>query len=225
MTGGILAALDTVTDPELDQPITELGFVAEADVTDGLARVRLRLPTYFCAPNFAYLMVADAHDAVAALPEVSTVDVKLLDHFAAEEINAGVAGGAGFTGSFPGQATTELDELRLVFRRKAYLASLDRLGTRLAKDGIDPIGLTLADVPPGRELAGLLRRRADLGLDLAGEAPLLLDERGAPIPAAAAPLRLRFARSVRISIEGNAGFCRGLLRTRYPAGASLRANT
>jgi hypothetical protein len=32
----------------------------------------------------------------------------------------------------------------------------------------------------------------------------------------AAELFLRRARSVRISIDGNAHFCRGLLRTRYP---------
>ena len=36
----------------------------------GAAEVHLRLPTYFCAPNFAFLMVADAHDAVAAVPGV-----------------------------------------------------------------------------------------------------------------------------------------------------------
>jgi hypothetical protein len=30
------------------------------------------------------------------------------------------------------------------------------------------------------------------------------------------PLGLRRARSTRISIDGNAHFCRGLLRTRYP---------
>ncbi|MFB4283207.1 hypothetical protein ACBJ59_48450 [Nonomuraea sp. MTCD27] len=41
---------------------------------------------------------------------------------------------------------------------------------------------------------------------------------GAPIPEEEAERRLRFARVVRVSIEGNAGFCRGLLRTRY-AGA------
>ncbi|MCZ9341537.1 metal-sulfur cluster biosynthetic enzyme, partial [Streptomyces sp. TRM76130] len=34
------------------------------------------------------------------------------------------------------------------------------------------------------------------------------------------PLRLRFARSVRVSIDGNAHFCRGLLRTRYPQSAA-----
>ena len=96
-------ALGTVVDPELDQPITDLGFVSEAVVVDGHARVRLRLPTYFCAPNFAYLMVADAYDAVRALPAVTSVDVQLEDHFAAAEINAGVAASAGFAGSFPGR--------------------------------------------------------------------------------------------------------------------------
>jgi metal-sulfur cluster biosynthetic enzyme len=207
------AALGTVIDPELDQPVTELGFVSEAVVVEGHAHVRLRLPTYFCAPNFAYLMVADAYEAVRSLPSVISVDVRLEDHFAAEEINAGVAASAGFAGSFPGEAVAELDELRLVFQRKAYLASLDRLCMRLPGS---PVGLTLADVPESPALTSLLRRRAALGLDCSSESPLLLDEHGEPITAAQAPLRLRFARSVRVSIEGNAGFCRGLLHTRYP---------
>ena len=56
-------------DPELDEPITTLGFVASCVVSqDGRAAVRLRLPTYFCAPNFAFLMVADAYDAVTGGP-------------------------------------------------------------------------------------------------------------------------------------------------------------
>lgn len=59
--------------------------VPEPEVT---GPVRLRLTTYFCAPNLAYLMVADAHDAVLALADMSTVDVQLEDHFAAAEINA-----------------------------------------------------------------------------------------------------------------------------------------
>ncbi len=68
-----LAALTTVRDPELDEPITTLGFVASCAVScDGRAVVRLRLPTYFCAPNFAFLMVADAYDAVTAVPGVTT---------------------------------------------------------------------------------------------------------------------------------------------------------
>jgi metal-sulfur cluster biosynthetic enzyme len=206
MTPALWAALGTVVDPELDRPITDLGFVSEAVVEAGHAHVRLRLPTYFCAPNFAYLMVADAYDAVSALPSVSSTDIRLTDHFAAEEINAGVAASAGFTGSFPGLASAELDELRVTFQRKAYLASVDRV-LREAPDAT-----TIADVPPSPALTAMLHRRAVLDLDCAPDSPLRLDEHGMPLT----PARARYARSVRLSIEGNAGFCGGLLRTRYP---------
>ena len=61
----------TVYDPELDEPITSLGFVASCDVSaGGDVDVRLRLPTPQCAPNFAYLMAADARAAVRAVPGV-----------------------------------------------------------------------------------------------------------------------------------------------------------
>jgi metal-sulfur cluster biosynthetic enzyme len=85
--GDVWDALGTVMDPELDQPVTDLGFVSEAVVVDGHAHVRLRLPTYFCAPNFAYLMVADAYEAVRALPSVTSAEVRLDDHFAATEFD------------------------------------------------------------------------------------------------------------------------------------------
>src|SRR6185437_5589529 len=43
----VLKALETVRDPELDEPITSLGFVASCAVSAaGDAQVRLRLPTY-----------------------------------------------------------------------------------------------------------------------------------------------------------------------------------
>lgn len=195
-------ALSTVVDPELDRPITDLGFVSEAVVVAGHAHVRLRLPTYFCAPNFAYLMVADAYDAVS--PLVDSVDLRLEDHFAAEEINAGVAAASGFTGAFPGSG--ELDELRVTFQRKAYLASLDRVLCAA------PDATTIADVPPSPVLTAMLRRRAVLGLPCDPGSALRVDEHGAPL----SPARARYARSVRLSIEGNASFCGGLLRTRYP---------
>jgi metal-sulfur cluster biosynthetic enzyme len=62
----------TVREPELDECLVDLGFGTAADVGDGQAGVRLRLPTFFCAPNFAFLMVADAHDAVLAVPVSSS---------------------------------------------------------------------------------------------------------------------------------------------------------
>ena len=105
----VWAALGTVRDPELDESITDLTFVSEVGVLGGDVAVTLRLPTYFCAPNFAYLMVADAYDAVAAIPGVETVKIELLDHFASAEINAGVAERAGFSAAFAGQADDELE--------------------------------------------------------------------------------------------------------------------
>ncbi|HKQ41916.1 MAG TPA: iron-sulfur cluster assembly protein, partial [Pseudonocardia sp.] len=76
-------ALDTVIDPELDEPITGLEFVESYAVSEeGVATVTLRLPTFFCAPNFSFLMVADAYDAVAAVPGVTRAEVLLEDHHA-----------------------------------------------------------------------------------------------------------------------------------------------
>ena len=43
----------------------------------------------------------------------------------------------------------------------------------------------------------------------------MVDHLGRGYAADGVPLALRRARSTRISIEGNAHFCRGLLRTRY----------
>ena len=78
----VLDALGTVFDPELDEPITTLRFVTSCDVSaDGDVDVRLRLPTPQCAPNFAFLMAADARDAVRRLPEVGEVTVILEDHY------------------------------------------------------------------------------------------------------------------------------------------------
>ena len=147
----VLIALATVRDPELDEPITALGFVASCTVADdGRAVVRLRLPTYFCAPNFAFLMVADAFDAVSATEGVSGVDVALLDHFAGEQINAGVAARAGFVNSFAGEAVAELDQLRTDFLRKAVMAGTDVVCRPLTAGGMAPsalAALTMGEVP------------------------------------------------------------------------------
>ncbi|MCE0767293.1 iron-sulfur cluster assembly protein, partial [Pseudonocardia kujensis] len=73
-------ALDAVVDPELDEPITDLNFVRSLDVTGDDVVVHLRLPTSFCAPNFAYLMASDAKDVLTALPWSRRVVVELDDH-------------------------------------------------------------------------------------------------------------------------------------------------
>ena len=216
----LLAALETVRDPELDEPITSLGFVASCTVSaDGDAEVRLRLPTYFCAPNFAYLMVADAYDVVAALPAVRHTTVVLEDHFASDVINGGVAAQAGFVRSFDGEAVAELDELRASFLRKAVMAGTDLVCRPLLAAGTDPaalLAMTLGEVPPSRALSRLRERRASLGLPAGDSALLIIDPvTGTPVSADALPLHLRRAKITRVSIEANSGICRGMLRHRY----------
>jgi metal-sulfur cluster biosynthetic enzyme len=216
----VLAALEAVRDPELDEPVTSLGFVASCTVSaDGVADVRLRLPTYFCAPNFAFLMVADAYDAVSRVDGVRRAEVVLEDHFASDAINGGVAARAGFVQSFDGLAAAELDELRVDFLRKAVLAGTDRVCRPLLAAGKttdDLAELTLGDVPPSADRERLRSRRAELGLPSEDASALLVDATtGKAVGPQALPLHLRRARLTRVSAEANGGICRGLLRERY----------
>lgn len=217
---GVTASPQTTDrDPELDEPVTDLGFVGECAVDDqGRATIRLRLPTYFCAPNFAFLMVADAYDVVTAVDGVVAADVALIDHFASDEINAGVAAEAGFSSSFEGLAEGELEDLRAQFLRKAVLAGTDRVCRPLLAAGSTPedlAALTLGAAPPSDDLERLRSRRAELGLSSGDDDPLVVDPEGRAVGVNALPLHLRRARTTRVSIEANAGYCRGLLAQRY----------
>jgi metal-sulfur cluster biosynthetic enzyme len=223
----VWAALGTVLDPELDEPITDLDFVESCTVSEhdtaaapgAVATVVLRLPTFFCAPNFSFLMVADAFDAVSAVPGVTRAHVTLTDHHASAEINGGVAAQAGFVGTFGSEAAAELDELRAQFLRKAALAGQDRVARPLVDAGTGPdelAELTLGSVPPSPDLSRLRERRAALGMEHGDEAPLLVHADGSRVTAAQVPLHLRRARLQRIGIETNGEYCKSLLQTRYP---------
>jgi metal-sulfur cluster biosynthetic enzyme len=223
----ILDALATVTDPELDEPITELGFVRSVFIDDDGVTVHLRLPTAFCSPNFAYLMASDALDALRALDGIGRVRVLLDDHHDSDKINSGLAADAGYLGTFGDEAEESLVELRNVFWRKAHAAAMERAITALLRGrpmDVEQIShLLLRDLPEDKTKAALLRRRFAIGLSNCPNGRVLVDDGGKPIALEAVPLRLRFAKSVRISMEGNSHFCRGLLATRYsdeePAGA------
>lgn len=217
----VRGALGTVVDPELDEPITDLGFVRSVWLDGCDVEVHLRLPTSFCAPNFAYLMASDALEAVQGVAGVGHVVVELDDHSDSEIINRGLAAAAGYRGTFRHEAEDSLDELRATFHRKAHTAAMERAVTELLRT--DPsrtedsiADLVLGDLPAGAATDALLRRRATLGLPVHRSAAVLVEADGSrPHPSSVA-LFLRKARSVRISVDGNAHFCRGLLRTRYP---------
>jgi metal-sulfur cluster biosynthetic enzyme len=203
----VLAQLGTVYDPELDEPITTLGFVGSCVVdADGDVEVRLRLPTPQCAPNFAFLMAADARAAVRRLPDVGEVTVVLEDHYTGAEINAAVGRGAGFAAAFPGETAGDLRALRQLFQRKALVAREGRLLEAT------PPPRTLGELSgPDAERCRELRRA--LGIAADDDAPAFVTGDGAPVSDFA-----RFGRMARLtalSLETNGGMCRDLLRVRY----------
>lgn len=222
----VLDALGTVRDPELDRPITELGFVQTVRLHTRGVEVTLQLPTYFCAPNFAYLMASDAKDVLTELG--TRVTVLLDDHHDSELINRGLAADAGYRGTFGPEADEDLEQLRRTFQRKAHTAAMERVLVRylrahdeLAEEQLHAV--VLGDLPGDDATRALVRRRQAIGLPTGRHEPVLVDDAGEPYPPEEVPLRLRLARSVRVSIDGNAHFCRGLLRTRYPDSAADQA--
>jgi metal-sulfur cluster biosynthetic enzyme len=212
----VLAALGGVLDPELDQSIVELGFVRDVSISPGGdVRVELRLPTYWCAPNFSWLMAEDAREALRADPRVRTVEVVLVDHHAADEVSAGVSSGRAFDEVFGAGPDGQLGDLRGLFRRKAFLARQERALRGLAPRDEELPALRVADLPENAEARAYLAARAELGLDCSPGAPALTDAAGRAVGADRAAEHMRRARLMRVSIEGNAAFCRGLLATRY----------
>jgi metal-sulfur cluster biosynthetic enzyme len=218
-TGRVLDALGEVHDPELDEPITELRFVTSCQVSaDGDVEILLRLPTPQCAPNFAYLMAADACAAVRRLPEVRHVTVRLEDHYTGEEINAAVARGQGFKAAFPGETDDEhLDALRQQFQRKALVARQGRLCEALLAGGATPqqvAELSVADLPDLPDRRRCLELRALLGIPSRADSPAFVQSSGEPFAANELTRWLRVARLVRTSLDVNGGICRSLLEVR-----------
>ena len=220
-TASVMGALAEVYDPELDEPITRLGFVTSCEVSDdGDVEVVLRLPTPQCAPNFAFLMAADARTVVRRLPEVREVTIKLEDHYTGDEINAAIGRGDGFTGAFPGEtADDDLAALRELFLRKALVGRQSRLCESLLNNGASPeevVARRLDDLPHDvRDAQRCVELRRQLGLRNDPDAPAFVLPNGDPVQAAELRRWLRTARLVRMSLEVNGGICRSLLQIRH----------
>jgi len=238
----VRAALHTVTDPELDESLVELGFVDSVRIdAEGGVDVVLRLPTFWCAPNFAYLMAYDARQQVLQVPGVRQVRVVLKDHMYSDEISVGVSSGQGFDAVFPGQADgDELANLRELFLGKAFGMRQEQLVRFLLDDaGLTPpevVGLRIDDVLDASDRSGLrlrvdgherllrggaplarsyVERRRRAGLDPTGVAWLITDRDGQPIAADQLQDYLDRGRRQRISMTFNAVMCKGMLQTRY----------
>jgi metal-sulfur cluster biosynthetic enzyme len=219
-SAGVMDALAEVYDPELDEPITRLGFVSWCEVSPaGDVDVALRLPTPQCAPNFAFLMAADARTAVRRLPLVRRVTIRLEDHYTGDEINAAIGRGEGFTGAFPGEtADDELGALRELFQRKALTARQAAVCEAMLAGGREVgalVGLAVADLPDNAAVRRCLELREQLGIASGADAPAFVLPSGEPLEPGQMQRWLRMARLVRTSLEANGGICRSLLQVRH----------
>jgi metal-sulfur cluster biosynthetic enzyme len=216
---------ETVTDPELDEPVTALEFVTRADVDgDNCVRIEFRLPTYWCAANFSFLMADDMRNAVKELPWVKNVSIVLGEHMYADKINAGLARGLNFEETFGAEADGDLEELRRTFLLKAFQRRLAALLAHLVEAGWDGAGLVemtldgLADLKLDEKGARLraryLERRA-IASGSRATSRAFVDADGDPLQVETLPAYVRALRRVDVNAEFNSALCRGLLHARF----------
>jgi metal-sulfur cluster biosynthetic enzyme len=231
-TAEVWAQLQSVIDPELDESVTELGFVTGVEVdAGGQVRVDFRLPTYWCAANFAFLMADDMRVAVAGLPWVTKVTVGLGEHMYADEINRGVAAGKSFQATFGDEASGELEEVRRTFMVKAFQRRQEALLTYLLGHGHEPAVLLqlsvgeLASLPCDSIGHGLVERYLERRTVVRSSADELafVDHDGASLDAGQIHAYLRGLRRIGVNAEFNSALCRGLLATRYGEGRAPQA--
>lgn len=220
----VLARLDHVTDPELDEPVTELGFVTAIDIDEaGVVSVEFRLPTYWCAANFAFMMADDMRREVAVLPWVTRVEPRLGEHMYADKINHGVLNNLSFQDAFGDAATDDLDELRRTFLLKAFQRRQEALLRHLqaANTAETLAALSLAELSrmpldaTGERLRGRYVERRDLVGSADLEARAFVDTAGQALTAAGLPEYLRALRRVGTNAEFNGALCSGLLAARF----------
>ncbi|MEQ1899022.1 MAG: iron-sulfur cluster assembly protein [Vicinamibacterales bacterium] len=222
----VLAELEHVYDPEVDEPVTQMGFIREVEIagTEGAENVivHMQLPQYFCAPNFTYLMVDDVRRAAEKVVGEGNVHVSLVGHFEADKINGAMTEGSSFTDVFA-DAIEDLDTLRDRFARKTFLIRQERVCKVLDKSGIDSekiLDLDLADVAgfeyEGELLDKYLSTRTELGIDTSSEAPFLVAADGRPVEPDKLRLHRRSASVMAVSFEGNGMMCKTLIHERYP---------
>jgi metal-sulfur cluster biosynthetic enzyme len=216
-------ALDRVTDPELDEPVTDLRFIDRLTIQNNTVSIGFRLPTYWCAANFAFLMADDMRREVSALPWVHDVSVTLGEHMYADKINHGLRNGLSFRDTFGNEASAELHELRRTFLVKAFQRRQEALLRALLKQNLTPgelVIMTLHDLtvlPLDADTTGIRQRYLDRRGVCAGDSQPLafVDAQGEPIGAESLPGYLQALGRVTINAEFNGALCRGLLAARF----------
>jgi metal-sulfur cluster biosynthetic enzyme len=239
----ILERLQCVLDPELDEPVLQLGFIESLHVHEGQATVALHMPTSWCAVNFVYMMAEDIRYALLTVESIHAVTIRVGEHFAAPEIEKAVNAGTPFAEAFAAEGGGDLATLRETFLRKGFISRQERF-----LRGLKDAGLTAADICAlrigdlsfvgdaclvccaGRQPVEVgsaetahryLQRRADLGLDDSPTGSLITDLQDQPLTVERLEEYVTRARTVRLSLEANGALCRAVLATSQPQAHDL----
>lgn len=226
--GELWARLARVNDPELDEPVTEMGFVERAEVMlDGSVEVDFRLPTYWCSPNFAFLMLDGIRQALDALSWTPAYTIRLHDHMFADEVNRGVAAGKPFSRIFDElSGDQDIDALRETFRMKAFKRRQEAVLLRLRQQGLtdrEILGMNLLSLDTaslgGEDAKARKSRYREAVIERwpgrRGSELAFVTWEGEEIPSEALGAYLTELRTLRINMEFNGALCRGLKTTRY----------
>jgi len=220
----VLEELERVHDPEVDKPVTSMGFIRSVTEDGYGVVVRVQLPTFFCAPNFTWLMVDDVRRAAERVVGPGRARVDLEGHFESDRINLGMGEGRGFTEAFAGEAAEDLDALRDRFRRKTFLIRQEEVCRAAERSGIAPadlLDLDLVDVTclDLAEFPRYLTTREELRISCRHDDPFLVAADGRPVGPDQLRAHRRSASVMAISFEGNGHLCQALIGQRYPSTA------
>ena len=213
----VLRALSTVTDPELDEPITELGFVKELSVSDeGRVSLDLVTSTFWCSPNFVYMMLEEARDVV------SKID--------------GINERKSFSECYPTEAGGNLEELNRMIRTRVLRSRLSSMVAAMSRSGVtafELLGVSRSDVAADHETfvvtsGDKLHRISDPvdakrvarylsfldGLGRANGPLMIFDLEGRTPEPHELESMLALSRSAKSNFSLNAELCRALLESR-----------
>jgi metal-sulfur cluster biosynthetic enzyme len=224
----IWRALSTVCDPELDEAVTELGFIQEVSIgPDGDVWVRFRLLTFWCSANFTYLMASDMRDAIARLAWTREISMQQIDHFVSAEVSSGSSSGKSFREIFRLKAKEDLEGIRSTFRRKSFQRRQEALLRHLLGRGEtipDLSSMCLAELNQlnldnggGAFRTRYIQARTALGFCPHSSVPAFHDVQGRALDPGEFANYLQQLRRVRLNTEVDAEICRGLLAVRSGA--------
>jgi metal-sulfur cluster biosynthetic enzyme len=218
----VRAAIASVRDPEIDETVASLDFIVAVTIDGDDVEVALRLPTFWCPANFVYLMADDMRGAVIALDWVRSFRLRLVDHFAENQINRGINEGLPFEAVFPSQAGNRIGDLRRSFDQKTFLMRQGTLVQALRRSGFSDEFLAAATIGEIDAIArtgtlerlwiAYLEKRGDAGLAVDRHCKVVVNGDGQPVSDLSG--HLRKIRAIATNAGANGEMCRMLVAAR-----------